>query len=294
MRPSEFYATLGTDPDSFLKVYDEVIVDPAQAEAWKQNRRGALVGDQIATKYGWKIGDKITLQGTIFPGMWDFEISGIYTSERKSVDRATLWFHWDYLNESPATRQKDMIGWIVSRVDDPSRSAEVAKAIDKHFDDHDTQTLSMSEKAMQQSFLGMISAILTAVDVVSLGILVIILLILGNTIAMTVRERTAEYGCLRAIGFQPGHIARFVTIEALVLGLLGGLFGVALAYLFIDAALGPMLEENMGALFPYFRIPGWIALMAIGLAAVLAMLAAIIPAYQASKLDVVQALRTVE
>jgi putative ABC transport system permease protein len=292
--PADFFATIATDATSFLEVYDEVEVSPAHAEAWKQNRRGALVGDQLATKFGWKPGDKVVLQGTIFPGMWEFEVSGIYTSQRKSVDRATFWFHWDYLNESPQTRQKDQIGWIVSRIDDAGRSAAVAKAIDARFDDRDIQTLSMSEKAMQQSFLGMFSAILKAVDVVSIAILVIILLVLGNTIAMAVRERTGEYGCLRAIGFQPRHIAIFVTGEALVIGVLGGLLGIGLAHLFINVVVGPALEENMGGMFPYFRIPPEVAVIAVGLATALAGLAAIIPAYRAARLDVVTALRTVE
>src|SRR5215208_4108582 len=104
-------------------------------------------------------------------------------------------------------RPKDQVGWIVTRINDPARAGEISKRIDKMFEERDTQTITMSEKAMTQSFMGMISAILTAIDWVTLAIGVIIVLILGNTIAMAVRERTVEYGCLRAIGFRARHIA---------------------------------------------------------------------------------------
>src|SRR5262249_30547523 len=161
---------------------DEIIVDPKQAAAWKQNRQGALIGDRLATQMGWKVGDRVVLSGTIFPGNWDFVIEAIYTAERRTVDRSSFYFHWDYLNESPSTRQKDQIGWIVTRIDDPTQSATIAKRIDAMFEERDVQTISMSEQAMQQSFLGMISAVLKAIDVVTVAILIIIVLILGNTI----------------------------------------------------------------------------------------------------------------
>ena len=283
--------------DSFLDVYDEIIVDPKQAEAWKQNRRGALVGDLLAKSYGWKVGDRIVLQGTIFPGDWEFIVEGIYTAERRSVDRrSTLWFHWDYLNDSPVVRQqdKDKVGWIVSRVNDPARAAQVAKQIDTMFDSRDTQTTTMNEKAFQQSFLGFFSAVLTAIDVVTFAILIIIALILGNTIVMAVRERTSEYGCLRAIGFRGKHLVGLVIGESLTIGLVGGLVGLGFGALVVNGLVGPFIEENMGGIFPHFRIPVELAALGLAVAAVLAVVAAIWPAYRASKLKVADAIRTVE
>lgn len=293
-RTQEFFATIATDPDTFLTVYDEILVDPTQAAAWKADRRGALVGDNLAKKFDWKVGDKITLEGTIYPGSWEFNISGIYTAERRTVDRSSLWFHWDYLNESPVFKPKDQVGWIVTRIDDPTRSADMSRAIDKVFDERDIQTVTMSEKALNQSFLGFFSAILKAIDVVTFAILVIIVLILGNTIAMGVRERTSEYGCLRAIGFQGKHLATLVVGESVTVGLLGGLLGVGLSWLVVNQAMGPFIEENMGGFFPYFRIPGELIALGLGIAAALALIAAIWPAYRASKLKVVDALRTVD
>lgn len=290
---TEFFATIAVEPEPFLEVYDEIITPPEQREAWFQNRRGALVGDVLAKKLGWKVGDKIVLRGTIYPGDWEFEVSGIYTAARKSIDRSTLWFHYEYMNESVAPRMKDQIGWIMSRIDDPSRAAEIARAVDAHFEERDLQTLSMSERALNTSFLGMLSAILKAVDVVSVVILLIMMLILGNTIAMGVRERTNEYGVLRAIGFLPKHLVGFVLGEAFSIGLLGGIAGLLLAYPVVQLGIGRFLEENMGAYFPFFRIGADTAIAALLLAGLLGLCAAIWPAYQASKLKVVDSLRRV-
>jgi putative ABC transport system permease protein len=289
----EFFSTIAVDPETFLKVYDEVIVPSDQEQAWKQNRRGALIGDALAKKLGWKLGDKIVLQGTIYPGDWEFQISGIYTAKRATVDRSTLWFHWDYMNEAQPARLKDNVGWIAARVNDPSRASQIAKLIDQRFEERDTQTLSMDERSFQSSFLGMISAILGAVNIVSIVIMIIMMLILGNTIAMGVRERTQEYGVLRAIGFLPRHVVFFIIAEGAVLGAVGGALGLLIGYPFVEKGVGRFLEENMGAFFPFFRVNPGIAGMAFGLAVVLGLLAAIIPARQAARLEVVSALRRV-
>jgi putative ABC transport system permease protein len=290
---NEFFGTIAVDPETFLQVYDEIVVPPDQVQAWKQNRRGALIGDALAKKLGWKIGQKLVLQGTIYPGDWEFEVSGIYTAKRATVDRSTLWFHWDYMNEAQPARLKDNVGWIASRVDDPSRAGQIAKQIDKVFEERDTQTLSMDERSFQSSFLGMISAILTGVNIVSIVIMVIMMLILGNTIAMGVRERTQEYGVLRAIGFMPRHVVMFIIAEGVVLGAAGGVIGLLVGYPFVEKGFGRFLEENLGAFFPFFRVSPDVAAMAFGLAVVLGLVAAIIPARQAARLEIVSALRRV-
>jgi len=289
----EFFATIAVDPKTFLEVYDEIVVPPDQIESWMQNRRGAVVGDVLAKQKGWKVGDRITLTGTIYPGDWEFHISGIYTAARKSIDRNTLWFHWNYLNDAASVRAKDTVGWIAARIDQPARSAEISQAIDRMFEERDTQTLTMSERAMNVSFLGMFSAILSALDVISVVILVIMTLILGNTIAMGVRERTNEYGTLRAIGFLPRHLVAFVLVEGITTGILGGVLGILLAYPFVNQGLGRWLEENMGGFFPYFRIEPTTAVAALGLAVAFSLAAAALPAYQAAKLEVTDALRRV-
>lgn len=289
----DFFATIATDPKSLLNVYSEIKTTAPEKEAWFEDRQGALVGDALAKKKGWKVGDKVTLSGTIYPGDWTFNVRGIYTTTTTNVDRSTLWFHWDYLNESLPPRQKDLVGWIMTNIADSSQSGRISKEIDAKFDNRDLQTITMSEAALNQSFLGMFSAVLKAIDIVSVVITLIMALIVGNTIAMGVRERTNEYGVLRAIGFLPTHIARFILAEGLVIGVLGGTIGVLLGYPVVNGAMSRVIEENMGNMFPQFKVQPDIALFAFGLATLLGLVAAILPARKASQLQVVEALRRV-
>jgi putative ABC transport system permease protein len=268
-------------------------VPAAEMASWKADRRGAIVGDVLARKLGVKVGDKYTLAGTIFPGDWEFNVDGIYVATQKSVDRSQLLFHWAYLNENLPERRKDLVGWVISRIDNPSRSAELTVAVDKLFDEKDVQTTTMSERSMNNSFMAAFSAILTALNIVSAIILLIMMLILGNTIAMGVRERTREYGVLRALGFSPRHVATFVIGEALAIGVLAAGLGCALSYPIVQLGMGRWLEENMGSFFPYFRVSIETALVAAGLAVLLGVVSAIIPAMQASKLTIIDALRRV-
>ena len=290
-REDQFFGTMAVDPKSFFEVYDEVSVPEDQKAAYLQDRRGALVGTQLAQQFGWKVGDRVVLEGTIFPGQWEFTIDAIFTAKRKSIDQSSFYFHWDYLNESLPELQREQVGWIASKVPDAGQAATIAKRIDDLFDPRDVQTLSMSERAMNTSFLGMISTLLTAMQIVSFVILLIMMLILGNTIAMGVRERTHEYGVLRAIGFMPKHLSWFVVSEATLLGLVGGLVGVGIGIPLIDNAVGRFMEESFTGLFPYFRVLPRDVFIAVGLSVVLAVVASVIPAYQASKLHVTDALR---
>lgn len=288
----DFFATLAVE-NACLEVFDEMIVDPAGREAFLADRKGAIIGDVLAKKLGVKVGDKVTLTGTIFPGDWQYNVSAIYKASRKSLDRSQFLFHWDYLNDSIPERRRDQIGWIMARIDDPTKSAGITAQIDKIFDEKDVQTASMSERAMNMSFMAMLSAILTALNVVSAVILLIMMLILGNTIAMAVRERTREYGVLRAVGFTPRHIGIFILGEAVTLGLLAGGVGLAISYPLVELGMGRFLEENMGSMFPYFRIDAATMVAAMLLAVALSVAAAVIPAYRASKLSVTDALRRV-
>jgi putative ABC transport system permease protein len=247
----------------------------------------------LAKKLGVKVGDRVTLSGTIYPGDWQFTVDAIYRASRKSIDRSQFMFHWEYLNESIPERQREQIGWITTRIDEPSRGAAISAEIDRIFDEKDVQTATMSERAMNLSFMAMLSAMLTALNIVSVIILLIMMMILGNTIAMAVRERTREYGVLRAVGFSPRHIGIFIVGEAVTVGLLSGFVGLALAYPIVQLGLGRFLEENMGGMFPYFRIEISTAVFAVFLSVGLSTLAAVLPAYQASKLSVTDALRRV-
>lgn len=292
-RPDEFFANMAVDPKTFLEVYDEVSVPNDQKRAWFENRKGALIGANLAKKMGLKVGDKVTLEGSIYPGDWTFDVSAIYEAKRKSFDDSQFLFHWDFLNESLPPGRRDEVGWIMSRIDDPTRGAAISSAIDRIFDERDTQTTTMSERAMNLSFMAMLSAILTALDIVSVIIILIMMMILGNTIAMGVRERTREFAVLRAIGFTPGHIRAFVIGEAVVFGVLAGVLGVALAYPIVEMGMGRWLEENMGGFFPYFRIENATLALAMGLSILLGVAASLLPAMRAARLPITEALRRV-
>jgi putative ABC transport system permease protein len=246
----------------------------------------------LASKFGWKVGDTIAIESAIYPGDWKFEVVAIYKALRKSAARDSLLFDWDYLNEQVPERQKDQIGWIGSRVEDGKGAAEMALVLDAKFDEKDVQTLSQDEGAFMHSFLGMMSTILAAMNVVGVVILGIMMLILGNTVAMGVRERVREYGIMRAVGFLPSHVVTLVVAEAATLGLVGGLVGLAIAVPVV-AGMGGFLEENMAAFFPIFRLQAVTALIALGIAIALGALAGALPAYQASRIKVIEALRNV-
>lgn len=290
----EFFGTLAVDPGTFFQVYDEMVVPPDQLAAWKEDRQGAIVGDVLARKMGWKVGDSVHLVSAIFPGEYTFNIRGIYEATRKSVDKSQFLFHWKYMNDSlPTGFPTDQIGWIVSRVAPGAGAAETGRRIDALFDQRDIQTLSQDESTFNKSFLAMFEAVLDAMDLVSVAIVAILMLILGNTIAIGVRERTAEYGVLRAMGFLPRHLAILVLGEAVTLGILGGLLGLALAYPIVQVGLGGFIEENMGAWFPYFRITLANAGLAMLLAMLLAAAGGLLPARTVARLRVVDALRRI-
>jgi putative ABC transport system permease protein len=289
-----FFAGFAAD-DKWFDVFDDMKVDPAQLAEWKTTPNGVILGDILAKTFEVKPGDRLTITSDIYPGDWEFKVVGIYTPTRRTVDRNSLVLHWEYLNNDPrAELTKDQIGWVMTRIGGGVKSADMSRAIDKIFDERDDQTVTMSERAFNLSFIGAFAAVLTAFDLVSLVILLIMTLILANTTAMSVRERTHEYGVLRAIGFPPRHIVGFILGESVLIALIGGLVGIGLTQLLINMAIGPFIETNMASLFPYFSTPPRVMLMALGLALALGLLGGVIPARGASRLRVTDALRRVD
>jgi putative ABC transport system permease protein len=295
LKRTPFFAAFATDQNTWFEVMDEMRVEPAQLEEWKRTRNGAVLGDVLAKTLQVKVGDKLVVNSDIYPGDWEFKVVGIYTPLRKTADRNSMVFRWDYFNDDErAGFARDHIGWVMSRIQDPSQSAAISRQIDKLFDERDDQTKTQSERAFQLSFLGAFSALLKAFDLVSAVILLIMTLILANSIAMSVRERTHEYGVLRAVGFRPVHVGGFIIGESVFIAVLGGLVGIGLTTLLINGVLGPALEENMAGMFPYFRTPPEVLLTALALAVLLGAVAAAVPAWRASKLKVTDALRRID
>ncbi len=288
-----FMAGFAVDKDSFFEVSKEMSVDPQQLAEWKETKNGVIIGDVLAEKLETGVGKMLKIESDIYPGDWEFKVVGIYTPNKRTVDRMSMIMRWDMLNDDPRNAWgKDRIGWMMVNIKDPSAGATVSKAIDRKFDEMDDQTLTMSERQFQLGFIGALSAILKALDYVSLFILLIMVLIVANTIAMSVRERTHEYGVLRAIGFSPAHIIGFILGEAMLVALAGGLLGVLLVFLIINKVVGPALEQG-GGLFAYFHAPGWLMGLALAIAMIIGLVAGVIPAIRTSRSRVVDALRRV-
>ncbi|MCA1662698.1 MAG: FtsX-like permease family protein [Myxococcales bacterium] len=287
-----FFANFAADPDVF-KLYPEMVVPPEQMQSYLQDRQGAIVGAMLAEKYGWKVGDKITLRGTIYAGDWDFNIRGIFHTASKGVPESQMYFHWKYFNEKLPEGRKDHVGLIMTKVNDGSQGAAVAQAIDKEFASSPAETRTESEKQFQLEFLSMASAILTAIQLVSFVVLAILMLILANTMAMATRERTGEYAVMRAIGFQPRHIVGMVLGEGFIIALVGAALGVTLA----KPLLGffkQLMERQMGGMFESFDLEWPAVALAVSMSMALGMIASALPAVRAGRLKIVDALRRVE
>jgi putative ABC transport system permease protein len=289
----KFFAGFAVDKDSFFEVSKEMSVDPKELADWKATKTGVIIGDILAEKLETGVGQTLKIESDIYPGTWEFKVVGIYKPLRRTVDRMSLILRWDMLNERN-TWGKDQFGWMMINIKDPGRGAEISKVIDRKFEEKDDQTLTMSERQFQLAFLGSFAAVLKALKYVSIGILLIMLLILANTIAMSVRERSHEYGVLRAIGFSPQHIVQFILWESMLVAVIGGLLGVLLTFLLINNLAGPGIEENMAGMFPVFRTPGWLMALALGLAAAVGVVSGLIPAILTSRAKVTDSLRRLD
>ncbi|WP_394828921.1 ABC transporter permease [Pendulispora albinea] len=293
----DFFASMAVDADTYFDVYDDFGVSKDQLEAFKKDRSAAIVGVLLAEKFGWKVGDRVTLESPLFPSTdgagWTFTVAGLYTPIAKAADRSSFFFHWERLDETLPPEQRNAIGWIASRSTDPEDAVAASKAIDRIFDGRDVQTLSQDERAFTTGFLGMISSVLDVLGVLSFVILAVMALILANAVGMSTRERTGEYAALKAVGFKPRHIAFVVAGESALIGLLGGAVGLLLSYGIIDRGIGKFFEQNMSQFFPVFRVDGGTLMLALAVAVMLGLLASLFPALRASRLRVTDALRRV-
>jgi putative ABC transport system permease protein len=285
----DFYPNFFVDSATYLKVYDEFIVPQEQVVAWQADPCGAMVGRDLASRFGWKVGDKISLKGTFYPGTWDFTVRGIYRGRDPTIDTRTMAFDFRCVNEAMTGDRKDRIGFFTVRVDDPSRGTAVATTIDAMFENSPDQTKTESERAFQLGFVAMSGAILAAVRIVSYVILLIMLLVVTNTIAMGVRERTVDLSTLRALGFRPKYLAALVLGESTSIGLGGAVVGVAASPLIVRA-FGRIVSHSFGS-FPEPHIHPATAALSGAAAVLVGVLAGVIPALHAARLPVAEGLR---
>jgi putative ABC transport system permease protein len=290
-RREDFFPNFYVDAPTYLRVYDEFLTSDAEVAAWLSDPCGAMIGRQLANRFGWAPGDRVSLKGTIFPGTWDFTVRGIYDGKTASTDTTGLVFGYRCLNERVPESRRDLVGYYAVRVDDPARSAAVGQEIDALFANSAYETKSESERAFQLGFVAMSSAILSAVRIVSYVILVIILLILANTIAMGVRDKTVDISTLRAIGFRPRHVVGLVLAESALIGVIAAGLGIAASPLVVRAFVA-IVSKSFGSLPAPVLSPSTLA-FAGGASLLVGLAAGALPAIRAGRLPVAEGLRRV-
>jgi|SRR5690349_21773296 len=277
------------DARAFVDMHGEIVAPSAEKEAFVADRTGALASRELAEELGWHTGDRLRFRSADSPRDIELTLSGIFDSRRHGWGRRAIYFHWDYYNERLVGPQRNRVNMLVAQVESPADGARVARLIDAHFAAHDDQTQTEEDRAFIAQLVARFGAILDALDLMSSLVLGVVSLILGNTIAMGVRERVKEYATLRALGFQPVHILGAVLGEAAVLGMLGGLVCLVISYPLVGAGLGRFLKEQAG--FPEIDVSPDIAVVAVGLGVGLGVLAALIPARGMLRRDIVDGLR---
>ena len=289
LNEKNFFPQFAVEAKGYLDLYPEFIVPPERRKDFLHDRKGALAGERVAAQYGWKIGDVIPLRGTIYPGQWSFVLRGIYRGRDPKTDETNFFFHWDYLNETlkqTAQARADRTGIFIVGIERAGDAARVSRDIDQVFENSLAETLTETEQAFQLGFVAMTEAILIVVQSVSALVIGIILAVLCNTMAMSVRERGREYATLRALGFGPVRIVGLILGESLAIALLGGVLGVLFCY-----PAAAVFAAEVGTLFPVFEVSDETAGLAIGCAVAVGVLAALLAAPQAVRVPIVVGLR---
>ncbi len=290
--PRNFFPQFAIKAESYLALYPEYLLSDGERQAFLKDRRGAVIGRKIAQTHGLEVGDMMTLKGTVYPGNWEFQVRGIYDGRQSSTDTAQMFFHWEYLNEEAKRRAlpraTNTTGVFIVQIGEPARAAEISLAIDALFRNSAYETLSETEKAFQLGFVAMTEAIVLAIQVVSYVVILIILAVMANTMAMTSRERTSEYATLKALGFSPRFVAGLITGESLLLAVIGGVTGALLTFPAAAAFVG-----SIGTLFPVFEVSRDTTLAQIGLAVLVGLIAAVVPAVRSARIRIVEGLRAV-
>jgi putative ABC transport system permease protein len=276
-------------PEEFLAMYPEVVLSGESKKRWLETRTGAIVGRKTAERFKWKVGDRVPIRSTIWgkkdgSRLWEFDIAGIFEGREKSVDTTPLYFRYDYFEESRGFGS-GLVGWYSIRVKDPARSAEIAKQVDEEFANSPAETKTETEGAFVQAFAKQIGDIALITAAILSAVFFTILLVVGNTMTQSVRERTGELGALKAIGFTNGRVLALVLAESCVLAGLGGALGLGLAALLISRG------DPTGSLLPTFHLPTRDLLIGCGFVIALGLATGALPALQATRLRVADALR---
>jgi putative ABC transport system permease protein len=286
--PKNFFMQTPVVPEDFLDMNPEVKLAPDQKKAWLDTRTGAIVGRSLAEKYHWKIGSKIPIETPLWPKadgshVWEFDLVGIYDSTIKGADAALI-FRYDYFDEA---RQylKGKVGWYTIRVQDSQQASAIAKQIDTEFENSSSETKTEPEGAFAQAWAGQIGNIALITASIMGAVFFTILLVTGNTISQSVRERSGELGVLKALGFTNTQVVYFVLAESCLLSILGALLGLAFAWLLT------IRGDPTAGMLPMYSLPVRDLILGVMIALLLGFLTGIFPAVNAMRLRVADALR---
>ena len=287
--PKNFFANMPVEPEEFLNIYPEYVLKDAEKKAWLATRTGAIVGRMTADRFKWKIGDRIPIQSPIWgqpSGMtqWEFDIVGIYDGSKKGADTSSFFFRYDYFEEA-RQKNKGQVGWYTVRIANPDQAAEIAAKIDETFANSPYESKTEAEGAFAAGFAQQIGDIASIVMAVVGAVFFTILLVAGNTMAQSVRERTSELGVLKAMGFTNLRVLSLVMMESCLIAILGGFAGLGVAWLI---ALGGSPAPDM---LPIFFIPRESMILGAALSIALGIIAGALPAWQAMQLKISEALR---
>lgn len=289
--PKNFFPQFAVDAKTYFDLYPEYLISPDEMKMFRADRKGCVIGRKLANTYGFKIGDTIPLRGTIYPGAWSFTVQAIYDGAETGTDTSQFFFHWDYLNETmkkAVARRIDWVGVYVIGIADPDRAAEISTEVDAMFTNSLAETLTETEKAFQLGFVSMTEAIVVAIRIVSFLVIFIILAVMANTMAMTARERIAEYATLKALGFGPRFLAGLIYGESVAIALAGAGIGILLTFPVADA-----FSKQVGTLFPVFGVSLETVYMQIAAAIAVGITAAVLPAFRAARVPIVEGLRSI-
>ncbi len=286
--PRNFFTQLAVQPERFLQLYPEFRLPADQKAVWLGDRTGAIAGRTLAERFGWEVGDRIPIQGTIWRrkngDTWEFTLDGIYDGAEQGTDTTQFLFHYDYFDEAREFGQ-GVVGWYVVRIDDPARAVDIAEQIDATFANSPAETKTSTEKAFVQAFANQIGSIGTILMAVLGAVFFTILLVTGNTMAQSVRERTRELAVLKTVGFSNGQVLVLVLLESCALALTGGGVGLAIAWALIQRG------DPTGAFLPAFYLPAEDVMYGVLCIIGLGLVSGLLPALQARRLRIADALR---
>ncbi|MEO7272577.1 MAG: FtsX-like permease family protein [Vicinamibacterales bacterium] len=290
--PKNFFANMAVDAESWLRVYPEFTVPDDQKKTFLADRTGAIVGADLAKRFGWKVGDRVPLQGVIYRTAngepWVFTIDGIYDSLEKGVDKSQFFFHYEYMNETIRTQNygHDQVGWYVIKLKDPGQAEAMAQKLDEMFANSPNETKTATEKAFIAGFAKQIGDIGSIMIAIAGAVLFTILLVSANTMAQAIRERTNELAILKTLGFSDGRILGLVLAESCLIAVVGGALGLAVSYPIVSA-----VAVQTNGMVPPLYLPVRDVVIGGVIIVVLGFATGLWPAVQASRLKIVDALR---